>query len=74
MVAPKTPTAGEPGDAVAYEAARAQLPTAYALALRLATDGTPQAEICKRLDIEPEGLEVLLELAIRKLQRKLTEK
>lgn len=55
-----------------YEAALEQLPTTYAQLLRLGGAGIPNAEICARLDIEPEGLEPLLDLAERKLHSKLT--
>jgi hypothetical protein len=50
-----------------------QLPTAYAEVLRFTDAGTPEAEICRRLGIEPEGLEPVLDLAARKLRNKLTE-
>jgi DNA-directed RNA polymerase specialized sigma24 family protein len=57
-----------------YQAALGRLPEAHALALRLTDAGVPADEICCQLDIEPEGLEPLLELAYRKLRQELTER
>jgi hypothetical protein len=54
-----------------YEAALEQLPTTYARLLRLTGAGVSNAEICEQLEIEPEGLEPLLDLAERKLRSKL---
>lgn len=56
-----------------YEMALNQLPEAYAVVLRLTDAGTSEDAICRQLNIEPEGLEPLLDLARRKLQRTLTE-
>jgi hypothetical protein len=42
--------------------------------LRLVDAGAPDAEICRRLGIEPECLEPLLDLAHRKLRTELTER
>lgn len=58
----------------AYESALRRLPAAYADALRLTEAATPEDEICRRLGIEPEGLDTFVELARRKLQRELTQK
>jgi|GEM_PF-1936833 len=73
MIPPPTPAEGTTGADSGYEAALEQLPTAYAEVLRLTDAGTPEAEICRRLGIEPEGLEPLLDLAARKLRNKLTD-
>ena len=54
-----------------YEAALGRLPEAHALALRLRANGECESVICERLQIEPEGLAMLLEVADRKLQREL---
>jgi DNA-directed RNA polymerase specialized sigma24 family protein len=56
-----------------YEVALEQLPSTYAQLLRLADAGTSEAEICRQLDVEPEGLEALLDIAARKLQNRLTD-
>ncbi|MGK2882977.1 MAG: hypothetical protein ACSLE6_20070 [Mycobacterium sp.] len=64
-------TASAEGSA-AYEAALARLPDAYALALRYTDAGTPPAEICRRLGIEPESFEPFLDLAQRKLSKELS--
>ncbi len=56
----------------AYEAALARLPGTYAHALRCVESGMPQDQLCRVLDIEPEGLQPLLELARRKLHKELT--
>lgn len=58
----------------AYETALGQLPAAYALVLRLTDAAATDDEICRRLGIEPEGLDTLIELARRKLRRELTHK
>jgi hypothetical protein len=73
MIPPPTPAPGTAGADSGYEAAVEQLPAAYATVLRLTDAGTPKGEICKRLGIEPEGLEPLLEVAARKLRSKLAE-
>ena len=57
----------------AYEMALSQLPVAYALVLRLTDAAAPEDEICRRLGIEPEGLDTLVDLARRKLRRELTQ-
>lgn len=54
-----------------YEAALRRLPEAHSLALRLRAGGESDTTICERLQIEPEGLAMLLEVAERKLQREL---
>lgn len=61
------------GDETAYEAALVRLPPAYARVLRLIQTGAPESEICHELSIEPEGLELLLALARRKLDAALGE-
>jgi DNA-directed RNA polymerase specialized sigma24 family protein len=58
----------------AYESALRQLPSAYAQVLRLTDADATDEEICSRLGIEPEGLDTLVELARRKLQRELTQR
>jgi DNA-directed RNA polymerase specialized sigma24 family protein len=73
MIPPPNPAGGTAGADSGYEAAVEQLPAAYALVLRLTDAGTPKGDICKRLGIEPEGLDALLDLAARKLRTKLTE-
>ena len=55
-----------------YEAALGRLPAAHALALRLTQAGEPDDTICRRLDIDPDGLEPLLDIARRKLRRELS--
>lgn len=55
-----------------YQEALARLPEAHAKLLRLTAAGRPADEICQELEIEPEGLQALLDLAWRKLQRELT--
>lgn len=55
-----------------YEAALDRLPAAHALALRLTEAGEPDEAICSRLDIDPDGLEPLLDIARRKLRRELS--
>lgn len=54
-----------------YARALAVLPDAYAAALRWRDVGVATDEICRRLDIEPEALEPLLEVARRKLSAAL---
>lgn len=56
-----------------YEAALVRLPPAYAQVLRLIDTGTAESEICRQLSIEPEGLELLLALARRKLDAAMAE-
>lgn len=67
------PTAETAVPASEYEAALSRLPDTYARLLRLIDAGTPVDEICTQLEIEPEGLEPLLDLARRKLRRLLTQ-
>lgn len=55
-----------------YEAALRRLPDAYSLALRLRQAGVADKVICQYLEIEPEGLPGLLELARLKLQAEFT--
>lgn len=45
------------------EAALRQLPTAYAVALRLVREGAAPAEIARLLGVEPEAVEPLLDVA-----------
>lgn len=55
----------------AYEAALRRLPEAHSLALRLKRASVADSVICEYLHVEPEGLEMLLELAERKLIEEL---
>lgn len=57
-----------------YDAALDRLPEAYSLALRLRETGEADDIICQCLQIEPEALPTLLELADQKLQRELLRK
>lgn len=54
-----------------YEAALRRLPDAHSLALRLRAAGVADEVICGYLQIEPEGLESVFELARQKLQAEL---
>ena len=54
-----------------YEAALRQLPDAHSLALRLRDAGVADEVICQYLQIEPEGLDSVLEIAHRKLDAEL---
>jgi hypothetical protein len=54
-----------------YEAALRSLPEAHSLALRLTDAGVADEVICTYLDIEPECLGTLLDLARRKLDTAL---
>ncbi|MDQ2627716.1 MAG: hypothetical protein M3Y90_12050 [Actinomycetota bacterium] len=54
-----------------YEAALRRLPDAHSLALRLRAAGVADEVICGYLQIEPEGLGSVLELAHRKLDAEL---
>ena len=54
-----------------YEKALRSLPEAHSLALRLSDAGVADDVICGYLHIEGEGLELLLELARRKLRSAL---
>ena len=56
-----------------YETALSELPAAHALVLRLTAAEASDEEICRRLGIEPESLDTLVELARRKLHRELTQ-
>ncbi len=49
------------------EAALQLLPASYSLALRLRDAGVADAVICDYLDVEPEGLATLLQVAAAKL-------
>lgn len=57
----------------AYEQALSRLPQAYSSVLRLDDAAIPAVEICRQLNIEPDALEALLEIARRKLQTALAE-
>jgi hypothetical protein len=46
----------------------AELPTVYALALRLRDEGEPPDRIAKLLGVEPEAVGPLLEVASAKLE------
>lgn len=61
----------EPDDPEAYEKALRRLPCTYALALRLEAAAVGGDEMCDYLDIEPEGLASLLEIAHRKLHSEI---
>jgi hypothetical protein len=54
-----------------YEAALRSLPQSHSLALRLTDAGVADDVICTYLDIEPECLPTLLDLARRKLHTAL---
>jgi DNA-directed RNA polymerase specialized sigma24 family protein len=54
-----------------YEAALSQLPEAYAQALRLRDAGMSEATICQHLQIELEGLDMLMAVADEKLAAEL---
>lgn len=56
----------------AAEAALRRLPEAYSLALRLRNAGVAESVICEYLQIAPEGLGTLVELAERKLNAELS--
>lgn len=58
----------------AYQSALNQLPDTYAMVLQMSDADASDDDICRRLGIEPEGLETLVELARRKLRRELTQK
>lgn len=53
------------------EAALRRLPEAHSLALRLRGAGVADAVICEYLRIEPEGLDLLVDVAERKLAAEL---
>ena len=53
------------------EAALDRLQVAHALALRLRSSGVSDEELCRRLGIEPEGLDMLLLVASLKLAKEL---
>ena len=55
----------------AYEAALRRLPEAHSLALRLKRAGVADEVVCNYLRIEPEGLNILLLIAERKLEAEL---
>jgi len=55
----------------AYEAALRRLPEAHSLALRLKRAGVADEVVCNYLHIEPEGLNILLRIAERKLDAEL---
>lgn len=50
------------------------LPPFYASLLRLHAEAVPADEIARRLDVPPESIALLLELAVRKMQRTATER
>jgi len=54
-----------------YEAALRRLPEAHSLALRLRDAGVADEVICGYLQIEPEGLDSVFEVAQQKLQAEL---
>ena len=55
----------------AYEAALRRLPEAHSLALRLKRAGVADEVVSGYLHIEPEGLNILLRIAERKLDAEL---
>jgi hypothetical protein len=55
----------------AHEAALRRIPQAYSLALRLKDAGVADMVVCDYLHIEPEGLDILLQLANEKLAAEL---
>jgi DNA-directed RNA polymerase specialized sigma24 family protein len=57
-----------------YEAALRRLPDAHSLALRLRDAGAADGVICQYLQIEREGLELLLSLAREKLDAELNKR
>lgn len=58
----------------AYEAALRRLPEAHSLALRLKSAGVADEIVCNYLRIEPEGLNILLRIAERKLDAELRKR
>jgi hypothetical protein len=54
-----------------YEAALRRLPEAHSLALRLKGAGVADEVVCGYLNIEPEGLNILLLVALDKLSTAL---
>lgn len=54
-----------------FESALRELPEAHSLAIRLKTAGVSDEVVCAYLHIEPEGLDMLLVLAWRKLAEEL---
>jgi hypothetical protein len=57
-----------------YEAALRRLPEAHSLALRLKRAGVADDVVCGYLHIEPEGLNILLRIAERKLDAELRKR
>ena len=58
----------------AYEAALRRLPEAHSLALRLKRAGVADEVVSGYLHIEPEGLNILLRIAERKLDAELRKR
>jgi hypothetical protein len=58
----------------ANEAALRRLPEAHSLALRLKDAGVADDVVCGYLHIEPEGLDTLLEVAMKKFTAELRER
>jgi hypothetical protein len=58
----------------AYESALRRLPEAHSLALRLKSAGVADEVVCNYLRIEPEGLNILLRIAERKLDAELRKR
>lgn len=56
-----------------YEAALRRLPDAHSLALRLRAAGVADEVICAYLQVEPEGLDSVFELARTKLAAELAK-
>ena len=56
-----------------YETALRRLPDAHSLALRLRDAGVADEVICGYLQIEPEGLDSIIELAQQKLDAELNK-
>jgi hypothetical protein len=58
----------------AYEAALRRLPEAHSLALRLKRAGVADEVVCDYLQIEPQGLNILLRIAEQKLDAELRKR
>ncbi|WP_343601121.1 hypothetical protein [Mycobacterium sp.] len=67
IVDPQAPSTNERR----YEAALRRLPDAHSLALRLRDAGVADDVICGYLQIQPEGLDSVFELARQKLHTEL---
>lgn len=61
-------------DIDAYEAALRRLPEAHSLVLRLKSAGVADEVVCDYLNIESEGLETMLRVALEKLDTELRKR